>query len=224
MPESLKADLFRVARKAGRLADAGQVFPDYKGPEDDGEKGMVVWIRLTGRVPEKIEDRIMIPTGAGPVTVAFPRYRPPMLPPPGELMVLRSGDGGELRIQSDLASDLGAIAVKNLEDRRIRVAAKVVARAAAKQVVIHEVARKAGENRDEDVERAVKAAINIVNAFIEHADTRSWLTLPGQIYLGRALVAPGAWEAEYPDRGGLKVKKVLVKAGQIHYIVINDIW
>ncbi len=220
MPASLRQDLFRAAKKAGRLNDAKALFPDYRDPEDDREKGMVVWIRMTGRVPEKTEDRIMVPTTAGPVTIAFPRYEAPELPPPGETMTLTSQSGEVLHVQSDLASDLGAIAVKNLEDRRIRVAAKVVARAAAKQVVIHQATR----NRDPDVEQALKVALNVVNAFVEHADTRSWLTLPGQIYIGRARLAPGAWEAEYRKSGTLTAEKVLVKAGQIHYIIINDIW
>jgi len=135
-------------------------------------------------------------------------------------MTLKSRDGEVLRTQSDLASDLGAIAVKSLEDRRVRVTAKAVARAAAKQVVIHQAA----QNRDPEVEQVMETALNVVNAFVEHADTRSWRTLPGQIYMGRARVAPGTWEVAYRNRGAVTEKKVLVKAGQIHYIIINDIY
>ena len=220
MPDSLKADLFRVAKKAGRLKDARERFPNYQEPMADEKKGMVVWIRLTGRVPEKTEDRIVVPTGSGPLTVAFPNYRTPQEPPPAETMMLIPETGEPQAIQGSLASDIGAIAVKDLEDRRIRVAAKAVARAAAKQVVIHQVS----QNRNPEVEQTMKTVLNVVNAFVEHADTRSWRTLPGQIYLGRARVAPGPWEAQFHEQGRLTSKKVLVKAGQIHYIIINEIW
>lgn len=221
MPEALKEDLFRVARKAGRMADARALFPGYPEPAGDGgEKGMVVWIRLAGRVPEKTEDRIYIPTGAGPLTLAFPRYLPPERPGPGGRMTLTSSGGTRVGAQSDLVSDVGAIAVKNLEDRRARTTAKAMARAVAKQVVIHQAAR----NQDKETEEMVKTALNLVNTLFEHADTRSWQTIPGQIYLGRALVAPGEWEAEYLSRSGRRIKKLLVEAGEIHYIVINDLW
>lgn len=218
-PDSLKDDLFRVARLSGRLADAQAVFPGYSDKVSQGEgMGQVVFIQLQGRVPQKEEDRIFIPTKHGTLTIAFPRFVPSQQPGPGHTLVLRPETGEPVRIETSLVSDIGAIAVKDLEDRRIRITVKAIARAAAKQVAIRQAAKQAGKNKDKEVQQAVETALNLLNALFEHADLRSWQSLPGQIYMARKFLLPGSYHVQAE---GIQ-KKVLVKAGQIHYIVVND--
>ena len=219
-PENLKADLFRVAALAGRLFDARELLPEYSlpaGQEDAGALGQVVWIHLRGRVPEKQEDRISIYTPHGPLTIAFPRYARPEVPEAAPVLVLKSG-GESVRVRAGLVSDIGAIAVKNLEDRRVRITAKAVARAAAKQAVIREVAK----NDDKEMQRMVENILNLFNTLLEQADLRSWQSLPGQVYMARSFLPPGEWHAALRTRDREIRKKVLVKAGQINYIVVND--
>ncbi len=222
-PDSLKDDLFRVARLSGRLADAQEIFPGYSDKVFQGKgMGLVVFIQLRGRVPQKEEDRIFIPTKHGPLTIAFPRFVPSQEPGFGHTLVLRPETGEPVRVETSLVSDIGAIAVKDLEDRRIRVTVKAIARAAAKQVAIRQAGKQAGKQggktHEKEIQQAVETALNLVNALFEHADLRSWQSLPGQIYMARTFLLPGSYHVQAE---GIQ-KKVLVKAEQIHYIVVND--
>ena len=91
-----------------------------------------------------------------------------------------------MRISSDteLVEDINRIALKNLEDRRGRITLKMAARAATKQIAIHKVKNK-----------TARELLNIANIFVERADTRSWRTLPGEIYLGSLFrIAAYAWK------------------------------
>lgn len=219
-PADLKASLFRVAEKAGRLPDARKILPEENpiARDDISGKGRVVWILLQGAVPEKKEDRVVIPTSRGPLAIAFPSFSRPDAPGPRPMMELTPESGTPLRVDADLVSDIGAIAVKNLEDRRARIAAKAVARAVAKQVVISQAAGKG----DKEVRQVVENALNILNLFLERADIRSWRSLPGRIYMASTFLAPGPWEVNATGHGPDALKKVVVKAGQIHYIIVNN--
>ena len=221
VPEDLKADLFRMAEKTGRMDDARLALPGYPGPPDRRdtlETGQVVWIELRGRVPEKEEDRINIYTGHGPLTLAFPRYGRPVPPGPGQTLTLTSAAGGVVTKTTDLVSDISAIAVKNLEDRRVRITAKAVARVAAKQALIREIAK----NDDKEVQRIVENVLNILNQFLERADLRSWRSLPGRIYMTRIFLPPGTWQI-VAEEGPRKIQKnLLVEAGQLKYIISYD--
>jgi len=215
VPEDLKASLFRAAQKAGRPADALAALPGYRapsGPEDTAAVGQVVWIRLRGRVPPKTEKRITLPSPHGPLIVAFPGYGPRSSPEPEFPLTLRSETGEIVTKPAVLVSNISAVAVAALEDKRGRITAKALARAAAKQVLIQQVTK----NKDKEKERVAENILNIINLFIERADLRSWRSLPGQIYMARFYLPAGNWYAEG--------KKLLVKAGEIRYIVVNDAW
>ena len=93
-----------------------------------------------------------------------------------------------------LVEDINRIALKNLDDRKGRILAKAIARAVAKQVAIHSIARS---QDDRDHQRAIEAILNLVNILlVERADTRSWRTLPGRIYMTRVHVPAGDYAAE----------------------------
>ncbi len=224
-PDSLKEDFVRVARIVNRMEDARVLVPgDTPGSDllDTQTLGKIVFIQLAGRAPVKIEDRIYIPTRAGPITLAFPKLVP--LSAPKETRFLLRSEAGEMSIQAQLVADINAIALKNLADHRARIIAKTIARAVAKQVVIQQAAKQAGKNGNKDMEQAIETAFNLLNLFLERADLRSWQTLPAAIYMGRAFVEPGAWQLDIPSLGNGegKTKNILVKAGKIHYIVVND--
>ncbi len=223
LPRGLKADLFRVAGKAGRLADAGAAVPEYTAPPESGDRaptGQVVWIGLAGRVPGKREKRITVPSPQGLLTIAFAGYDSLPRPAPGPTLVLRSESGEVAQKTADLVSDISAIAVKSLEDRRVRTTAKAIARAAAKQVLIRQIAK----NDDKKKERAIENLLNMVNLFVEKADLRSWRSLPGRIYMARFFLPPGEWRLDTLQTTGTHQKKLLVKAGEIRYIVVNHSW
>ncbi|MBU1344537.1 MAG: hypothetical protein KKE44_09575 [Proteobacteria bacterium] len=227
-PSSLKKDFLRVARAVNRVADARNLIPGdvpdseilYKTSRTMGE---ILVIQLTGRAPVKVEDRVHIPTIHGPITLAFPKFLPVSSAPPRTSFLLRSRTE-QKEIQADLAADITAIAFKNLADHRARIITKTIARAAVKQAVIRQAAKKVAKNENKDTQQAIEIALNLMNLFLEHADLRSWQTLPARVYMARAFVEQGAYELEIPSQvnGRRKIKNIMVTAGKIHYIIETD--
>jgi hypothetical protein len=198
LPPMLLADLVRVASAVDRTADiqdliaAGTIDLPHRGdaPPDSGK---VVFITFAGYAPQKVQDMVVVPTSHGPVGVALPRM---VVTPPRCSQGRLNLYGTEQFFESDLVlvQDINRIAVKNLEDRKARILAKATARAVAKQVAIHSIARSRNNRNDE---RTVAAILNLVNILlVERADTRSWKTLPGRIYMTRMFVPAGTYAVE----------------------------
>jgi len=221
MPESLKEDLLRLAVIVDRLEDAEAVlkqFPEQRWSTraDTGAEGKIVYIQFSGNAPEKVEDRVYVPTRRGPVTIAFPRMETDPPACGGGRLILRSGASV---IESDLAlvEDIDRIALKNLDDRKGRIIAKTIARAVAKQVVIEGISSQG----DDNMQSTIATVLNLINMAIERADTRSWRTLPGEIYMTRVFVPPGVYSLGLSRCGGPRqdMKTLRIDAGQTRYMV-----
>ena len=204
LPEMLTADLVRAASAVDRMADieglisADRIDPSHRSDESP-DQGSVVFITFAGYAPHKVQDMAVIPTPHGPIGVAFPRM---VVTPPrcsaGRLNLF--GEANFFEADLELVEDINRIAVKNLEDRKGRILAKAIARAVAKQVAIHSIARSS-DNRDD--QRTIEAILNLVNILlVERADTRSWRTLPGRIYMTRMHVPAGEYTVELEACGG----------------------
>jgi len=221
-PPTLVDDLVRVAAAVDRTEEIKALLPDMEGPRDLSHAksrllGKVVFIQLSGRAPVKTQGQLVLPTGAGPVAIAYPRLL--LVPADCEYHRLTlSSEEGHYETELALAEDIGRIALKNLEDKKARIMVKTVARAVAKQAIINNLAKSSD---DRNTEMALRAALNIANLFLERADTRSWRTLPGEIYMTRLFVPPGEYRAAAIACGNHphKLKNVLVEAGKTHYIV-----
>ncbi len=104
--------------------------------------------------------------------------------------------------RSVLMEDITAIAVKDLEERLVRTAAKAVARATWKYAMAEGVrvgARSAasGQRDGGQLIGAVAGALaHIFAVATEEADKRSWATLPDRIHVGRLKVPPGTYDVE----------------------------
>jgi hypothetical protein len=198
LPDMLMEDLVRAARVVDRLADIGDLVPPGRiapqaRSDQRPDQGKVVFITFAGYAPEKVQDMVVVPTPHGPVGVAFPRM---VVTPPvcsqGRLTL--TGKDHVFESELVLVEDINRIALRNLDDRKGRILAKAIARAVAKQVAIHSIARS---QDDRDHQQAIEAILNLVNILlVERADTRSWRTLPGRIYMTRIQVPAGDYTAE----------------------------
>ena len=105
------------------------------------------------------------------VRVAFPKY----VERKNKLTAAKLTYEGEDH-DLELLEDIDKIAIKSLNDRMLREMSKALLRLALKQAAEYK-ARQENEN--------LGAALSILNAATEKADTRNWQTLPAQIYYVR---------------------------------------
>lgn len=218
VPRILLEDLFRVAGAVNRTEEIRSIVPGADGPEwlKQGEAkglGKVVFILFNGRSPVKRESKLFVPLKDGPVTIAFPRYE---VKPPAcrSGRVIAESGGVRIEAETELVEDINKIAVKNLEDRSVRVIAKTAARVAAKQVAIRSVTKN----------ETARTLLNIANIFIERADTRTWRTLPGEIYLSRLFLPEGQYRVyvNLCGQGEKPVESVNLKAGETRFILFES--
>lgn len=194
IPDFAAQDLISAGKKCGRLNEAIELMGAdyYKSIKtlDTAGKGKVVYITFAGSSPEKHDDRIVLPSSVGPITVAFPTMLPSSIQcRPSNILI--QGTDQSYNARFEIAENINAIAMKNLEDRRARYIAKAIARATAKQVVIHQIGTRATNH--EDTKNLIKIILNILNLFLEKADTRSWRTLPGEIIISRFYLPQGSF-------------------------------
>ncbi len=181
-PASLREGLVRLAeeeRQADLAARYREKWPDAGGAPygERREGGEIVLVLENGPAPVKEEQRFDVVVDEEIYSIAFPVYR--AVPSMAAYGVLRAAGASA---PTELASDVSAIAIKDLEDRYHRVVAKAVVRLAAKHA---EVATLKKENT------ILGHLLNFVNTLNERADLRSWETLPGGFQIARLALPPG---------------------------------
>ncbi len=215
-PAQLVSDLFRLAYRLGYDADLAYLEKKYNrkyNPQTDiGGKFVFFW--NTGLVSIKEESRfefvIQNVNGDGWVTfynsdlgLTIPVYVSGSNDPNSGITDLRliaaslprMVNRGSLFTQAtiqldssgssrtlDLAEPVSAIANKELNDRLLEELGKMLTRVTAKKMA-EMAARKESEGAG--------TVIGLLNFFTERADTRSWETLPDQIFYTRQNLSPG---------------------------------
>ncbi len=142
--------------------ELGLTFPFYIGDKPDNEKNALRDLSI--------------------FRVAFPKYVE-RLPVFDQANLTLNGKTYSL----ELAEDINAIAFKTLHDRMLRELGTALLRVATKKAM-EEVARKLTEHENEGdikLQDLAPAAITIINAATEKADTRNWQTLPFEIFYTR---------------------------------------
>ncbi len=143
-------------------ADLGVTFPMYIGDKPNNEKNALRDLSI--------------------FRVAFPKYVE-RLPVFDRADISLNGKTYPL----ELAEDINAIAFKTLDDRMLRELGTALLRVATKKAM-EAIARKVTEHENEGdikLQDLAPAAITILNAATEKADTRNWQTLPFDIFYTR---------------------------------------
>lgn len=134
------------------------------------------------------------------VRVAFPKYveRKP---------VFRSAylEANGRKVDLELAEDLNQIAFKTLDDRMLRELGNALLRVATKkalELAVREATKNETDKDKVDIGDIAPAAITILNAVTEKADTRNWQTLPHSIYYARMRLPEGKHTISLNTMGG----------------------
>lgn len=214
VPLQLKKDLIRTAHLSGFYEDRSKYEADFRltyTPENPSSGNLIFfWNNGFGPVKDEASINFSIsPAGGGWVNfvnhdlglnfpyyvgdseqsnslsrlkiirVAFPKY---ITRQPFYTKAILFNDSLSIQASLELAENVNAIAYKSLEDRIVKELSEALIRLALKQAA-EEMVR--GKNQ------GLGAALSIVNAVTEQADTRNWQLLPYSINYTRIIMPQG---------------------------------
>jgi hypothetical protein len=236
VPDILKTNLLSLANSMGldELQEYKKRFPEVevRVQEDQNPYGELYFLHYNGRSPEKIEGAIWAPMPDGyMVKVAFPRYRLRPYRIAGSVVAVT--DVASQRVtqaQTELGENISAIALKSLEDRKLRVATKAIARATAKYLAVKAAEDAARKKHGEKEANMVRILGNLGALLTETADLRSWETLPAEIRIGKCVVSPGQYRVAVDLKGQagelikqLSLGEVAIRGGEKKILLFRTI-
>lgn len=237
-PDALQQDLTRVQGELGYASTTPMVAP----AEDRGSGELVVFTEL-GFIPRKTQEELNLPVYESDLKrarrgkarhasrqirdryhrshrshsgvdywlrVALPKLESSR-PKTGRVTIAVNGD----EVVPEKAQDLESIARRALQDNEGTVFVRTVARGLVKLA-----ATKGAEKKSE----WLGFLVNLFTAATEKADTRSWVTLPNEIRIGRMLLPPGQHTVTirtYDRFGGIKeetIRTVTIEPGKRTFI------
>lgn len=230
-PSLLRSNLITTASFMGReeLSAAKRAFPGVKlvPLAEKRKKAQLYFVHFAGRGPIKYEDSIQAVMPDGYLMhIVFPKYRRRGYAVRGSRIMVDGKAGGRL----EPAAPIGRIAVKNLEDRKLRISAKAIARATTKYLATKIAEAAAKEKGGEAAGLLARLGGNVAAVISEQADLRAWQTLPDRILLGRVMVEPGRHDlaVQFLSSGGgvistRKLGSVDVKAGDARFFILHTL-
>ena len=230
VPTVVKANLLSTASFMGsqEFEAALARYPNTQsmGLGELAKQGQLIFVHFAGRGPVKVEDNIIaVMPDANAVRIAFPRYaRRGYLISGSQIRV-----DGKLEARLEEGEPVGAIAIKNLDNRKGRIAAKAIARATTKYLA-SKAAQAAARRRSEELGLLAWIAGNVYAVASEQADLRAWQTLPDRILVGRVLLPPGKHrvQVDYTAAGSSVVSTqdlgdIEISAGQARIFTLNTV-
>ncbi|MBI3314998.1 MAG: hypothetical protein HYZ86_03545 [Candidatus Omnitrophica bacterium] len=198
-------------------------------------KAEVYLFHYTGFIPLKVADVFPIPLDTSHVTaISFPRYadrvsdvRFSVFSAVGPAV----GGAGRTRAQdsTELVQDIGAIAKKILDDRKVLILAKAGLRPIGKYLLEKTVEANVRDKNSEVPADIVNLFANVYNLYSEQADVRGWQTLPEKIRAARLLLEPGRYEffvEDFDEKGAPLSKRPLgvfdLQAGRKKFFIVRS--
>ena len=195
IPDSLRVDLMRMALQTGQTdelreykAEFGMDLPNEKGSVDQGE---LVFILNNGLAPIKREKAINTfdPQSASMVRVALPFYESRI----NNILAARI-TVNDKQAMTEMVENIDAVAKKNLDASMPAIIARSVARVIIKTAANNQAKKVALNNKNDNnamLGMLGAMALQVATVASERSDTRSWLTLPGNIQMARMSLPPG---------------------------------
>lgn len=130
---------------------------------------------------------------------------------------------------SEIVDDISAIAEQSLDDRIARIRVKTIARAAVRFALIREVSRKVErQSGNAALGWVTQRALTAGSTLVEHADLRSWRSLPDTILISRLKLPAGSHTLAITcyDQNGNEVrqqtlKDVVIQRGKKTFAIIR---
>ncbi len=207
--KGMQKDLIRLSRKLGLPEDTARWQSEYGELARGYGQGVDVFVIFTfGVAPVKEELSLPIPLSEGGLAVAsFPVYR--FVPSETGSADLHY-DGQH--VESSLVFDTDATAARNLLDKYPILFVKQVVRSYIKAQLTNRLSREY---------HALGAVTGTVASLItEHADLRTWSTLPKEIQVARSFVPEGTRQVTIESIPRRHRDVVTIPEGTRHLIVL----
>lgn len=220
-PRILKENILAMAQKLG-----SKDYPYYRKIFGDiefetfatkSQKGEVYLIHYYGLSPVKHQGFVYLPLPGGYIyKLAFPQYDHRDVDYHDGIFKAVNRDLEVFQSVTEVAEDVQAIAIKNLENRKVRVVAKALVRSGAKYYLerIHE--KKIRKRYGKETVRWFRYISSLYNIGSEQADLRSWQTLPSTILVARLILEPGEYELYFNNK---ELGKVDLKTGEKRFYI-----
>jgi len=202
MPSTLKVDLMRMAKQQGLTdelekykSEFGIELPSKKGVAPD--QGELVFVLNNGLAPIKREKAInsFDPASGTMVRISLPVYESRR-----NNVVAARITVNNMQTTTELMENIDVIARRNLDEHMPAIIARSVARAVVKTVASTRARQAASNNKNNDNGAMLgmlgALALQVAAVATEQADTRSWLTLPSNIQLGRLSLPAGSYSVK----------------------------
>jgi hypothetical protein len=204
IPETLKHDLIRLADRMGLKEEARRYRKEFGIKETPSvaellEKGEVILTVHAGLAPIKRERSATVvnPATGRILRIALPHYQPRAQPFAYARLSADSASATTSRVEN-----ISGIAMKSLDAEMPAITARAIARMAVKDAAARAASSSGGHGGNSGAGAGLLGlAVNIAAVITERADTRSWFTLPGEIYLARLALPPGEYNLKIELRG-----------------------
>ncbi len=176
------------------------------------------------RQQQRAADSVLYGLNGRVVRVALPKNIPQKTQVAVDTISLAPEQGPPVLVRTELAQNVTALADKALSERIAGIAVKAVARAAFKYSVAEGASRGSQQAVGGDLGPLVGLAVGLLTkgyaVASEESDKRSWRTLPDEIHLARAWVAPGAYRVGTANNGtGAAAKMLSLRAGETAVVI-----
>jgi hypothetical protein len=197
VPDTLKHDLLRLARREGLKNEAAQYRKEFgivpspaANNSDSAKQGELVFILNNGLAPVKRERSFTTidPATGILVRIATPYYETR----PNNVVDARVSVAGKTAT-TELVENIDAIARQSLESHMPAIIARSIARAVAKTALVRAASGGSNNNNQNAARLLDEFAMQVTALATERADTRSWLTLPANIQMARLPLPAGSY-------------------------------
>ena len=160
------------------------------------------------------------------IRLAFPKYE---RVPSRMTRFLAVPSDAPVDASSVVVDDISAIAEQSLDDRITRIRMRTIARAAVKYALVYNISRRVEkQSGNEALGWVTKKVLSAGSAAMEHADTRSWRSLPDKILMTRLPLNAGTHTVTVKcyDNSGTEIhsetiKNVNIKPGKKTFAIIR---
>jgi uncharacterized protein len=204
VPEQLVIALYNQMKKRGR--DTKDLETNYKslitGHKAPAKSFQVVVFHEVGTNVEKQAQEILLPVGDQIHRVSFP-----VLHLNRDYPVPRVHISDTVRVSAEQIQPFDRLSKMMLEDRQARYMIKAAARIVLKAQMQIQAKQQLGE--------LAGLAASVYNIVTETADTRSWTTMPGRIFVTRLYLAEGEHNLSIRTGSQVEQKNIRAKAGEV---------